>query len=187
SWEGIKVSANNPSAGLGIKGIVELSGSQGNPIIIENAEEGIMMGDFYNVERNYWNSFNGEVYANHVLFRNNLRDISFMPTKASLAAGMPPMNIINGSYFNRCFFEKNEIFKSGLTRGGAITMWDTHGIVFENCQWDFSTLDYKDQSVTAAINTIDASFKITGEIEGGVAQSRFKGCHFGIFAQKTWA
>lgn len=185
TWAGLQV-ANGNSEGTVKFGEIDLNGTAQSPIIIENAEDAIRTGDVFNIQDNYWFSFGGKVYAEHVNFVNNLRDVEIMQWEpfggaiSALATHYP-------ASFTNCNFTKNKVFnKPRIGRPGSVTLWDTHIITFQDCKWDFTGVDYEDQDVLAAIYTYDASYKVYGTATEGQATSRFENCHYGIFSQKTW-
>jgi hypothetical protein len=185
TWAGLQV-ANSNSEGTVKFGEIDLNGTAQNPIVIENAEDGIRTGDVFNIQDNYWFSFGGKVYADHVDFINNLRDVEIMkwePYSGYISA----LGTSYPAHFSNCTFTKNQVFnKPRIGRPGSITLWDVHSIEFEDCIWDFTGVDYEEQDVLAAIYTYDASFKVYGTATEGLATSRFENCHYGIFSQKTW-
>ncbi len=183
TWSGIKVASNNfIFQSNNNSGQLELDGTI-NRVTIENADNAIFMGDPYNISANYWSSFGGIVHANGVDFKNNLRDAAFN------SFGSTNTNIYYtqyDSYFKNCKFTKTEKYKAGLKSGGSVTIWACHGIDFENCVWDFTGEDYDEQSVQAAIYTVDASFNVTGNVINETASSRFINCNYGIYSFKSW-
>ena len=183
SWSGIQVASDGTT-----KGIVELIGTESDPIIIENAEDGIRTGDVFNVSQNYWTSFGGEIDADYVNFTNNLRDVEIIKWELELSGHSFSARLLNyPASFDHCNFIKDQIFnKPRVGRGGSVTIWDAHNIIFTDCVWDFRGVDYEEQDVLAAIYTYDASFKVTGSVTEGTATSRFENCHYGVFSQKTW-
>ncbi|TSA28876.1 MAG: T9SS C-terminal target domain-containing protein [Bacteroidetes bacterium] len=181
-WQGIEVWGNQdlPQSPASNQGLVSIR----NNSIIKNARFGVSTGATDSLGNLNWSTVGGIIQADSSTFRDNYKDIQFMPYHFS-----------NTSRFEDVVFETT----SGLAGGQSypsdhVSMCDVNGIMFQGCTFRNRT-HYDTVSEIAqrgnGIHSIDASYMVTSWCSGQEAPctdpvpTTFSGLNYGVLTYNT--